>query len=350
MPKIIVAVLFGGCSNEYEVSLQSAYSVITHMDPNKYEKILIGITREGKWYRYNGDVENIRCNRWHEDQENLVPVILSPNRHVHRLLEFTDGQVTETLFDIAFPVLHGKNGEDGTVQGLLELAGVPYVGCDVLSSALCMDKDKAHRLVALEGIRTPKSFVFEGKMIKEQLREQIQQVAYPLMVKPVRSGSSIGISMVHNMSELLKAVDEALVHDGKIIVEEYIHGFEVGCAIIGNEELIVGEVDEIELQHGYFDFAEKYTLAHSRIHMPARIDESMRAKVKKTAMKIYRILGCSGLARVDMFISTEGDIYFNEVNTFPGFTEHSRFPIMMKGIGLTYSEVINRLIQLGLER
>lgn len=350
MSKITVVIIFGGCSNEYEVSLQSAYSVITNMNPEKYEKILVGITREGKWFRYNGDVENIRCNRWHEDQANCVPVILSPNRYANRLLEVVDGQIAETPIDVVFPILHGRNGEDGTLQGLLELAGIPYVGCDVLASALCMDKDKAHKLVEREGIRTPSSYVLEGETINHQLHVLMKHLSFPLMVKPVRSGSSIGISMVHNQAELWKAVDDALMHDSRIMVEEYIYGFEVGCAVIGNEELIIGEVDEIELQQGFFDYTEKYTLAHSCIHMPARLNDAMRSKIKETAKKIYRILGCSGLARVDMFVTPDGEIVFNEVNTFPGFTEHSRFPNMMKGIGLTFSDVIDRLIQLGLER
>lgn len=351
MPKIKVAILFGGCSNEHDVSLQSAHSVITHMDPQKYELILVGITREGEWFRYYGDVQNIRKNCWLEDREHCVPIILSPNtRHANRLLEWAHGHMRETPFDIAFPVLHGRNGEDGTLQGLFELSGVPYVGCDALSSALCMDKDKAHKLVEREGIRTPASQVFERGTTKEQLLNQLQHAAYPLMVKPVRSGSSIGISMVHDLAELLAATEAAFRHDSRILVEEYIKGVEVGCAILGNEELIVGELDEVELPGGFFDYTEKYTLAHACIHVPARIDGRLADSIKQTAIKIYRALGCSGLARVDMFLTEDGEIYFNEVNTFPGFTECSRYPNMMKGIGLAFPDLLDRLIQLGLER
>lgn len=350
MEKMIVAVLFGGCSNEYEVSLQSAYSVITHMDPEKYEKVLIGITKEGRWYRYHGSAENILNDTWCADEASCTPAIFSPNRYENHLLEETNGQVVKTMIDLVFPVLHGKNGEDGTLQGYLELAGIPYIGCDTLSSALCMDKDRAHKLAALEGVRTPASTVFSKSALIEEIIAETDQLKLPLFVKPVKSGSSIGITLVNERDELPSAVAEAFSHDERVIIEEFIDGFEVGCAILGNDDLIVGEVDEIELETGYFDFKEKYSLTTSKIHMPARIDEDLKAKVKDTGIKIYHALGCSGLARVDMFITPSGEIVFNEVNTFPGFTDHSRYPNMMKGIGLTFSEIIDKLIQLGLER
>jgi D-alanine---D-serine ligase len=350
MEKIIVAVLFGGSSNEYEVSLQSAYSVITHMDPEKYEKILIGITKEGRWYRYNGSPENILNNTWWSDEANCTPAIFSPNRYSNLLLEFKNGQAAETMIDVVFPVLHGKNGEDGTLQGYLQLAGIPFVGCDTLSSALCMDKDRAHKLADLEGVRTPASIVVSQSQLIEEIAAKTEHLKLPLFVKPVKSGSSIGITLVKEKAELPASVAEAFTHDNRVIIEEFIEGFEVGCAILGNDDLIVGEVDEIELESGYFDFKEKYTLATSKIHMPARIDKDMASKVKESAIKIYHALGCSGLARVDMFITPNQDIVFNEVNTFPGFTDHSRYPNMMKGIGLTFSEIIDKLIQLGLER
>lgn len=349
MEKVKVAVIFGGCSNEYEVSLQSAYSVITHMDQQKYEIITIGITHEGQWLRYTGDLEKIQQNSWHQAPDDCVPVAISPSRYANKLLEFKNGQVVETLFDIAFPILHGKNGEDGTLQGLLEMAGIPFVGCDTLSSALCMDKDRAHKLVEHAGIQTPASVVFSRNVRSDEWLNKTDHLSYPLFVKPVKSGSSIGISLVQGREDLYAAIEQAFYHDQRVIVEECIDGFEVGCAILGNEELTIGEVDEIELQTGYFDFTEKYSLATSKIIMPARIDHETAARVKEAATKIYQILGCSGLARVDLFLTKNQEIFFNEVNTFPGFTEHSRYPKMMKGIGLEFSEIIDKLIQLGLE-
>lgn len=350
MEKIIVAVIFGGCSNEYEVSLQSAHSVISHMDKEKYDIILIGITKEGSWYRYDGSLEKIEQDTWWKDVSNCIPVAFSPNRYSRKIVQYQLGEIIETTIDIVFPVLHGKNGEDGTLQGYVELAGIPFVGCDTFSSALCMDKDRAHKLVAHEGIRTPRSIVFSNNDTEEHIFALCSQLEPPLFVKPVKSGSSIGITLVKEKEELIKAITDAFCHDDRVIIEEFIEGFEVGCAILGHDDLTVGEVDEIELANGFFDFNEKYSLANSRIHMPARVDANIAKKIKETAIQIYRTLGCSGLARVDLFITKNQDIVFNEVNTFPGFTDHSRYPAMMKGIGLTFPTIIDKLIQLGLER
>lgn len=349
MKKIRVAVLFGGCSTEYEVSLQSAYSVITNMDPDKYEPVLIGITNDGSWYRYYGKAENIYGNTWHLDRKNCVPVVVSPGRKTHEVVELPGGNVRVTEIDIAFPVLHGKNGEDGTVQGLFELAGIPLVGCGTLSSALCMDKDRAHKLVAAAGIKAPPSAVTDHLPSEREIERLTEGLSYPLFVKPVKSGSSYGITKAPEKKDLHGAVKNALAYDDQVIIEENIDGFEVGCAVLGNRALIIGEVDEIELSDGFFDYTEKYTLKTAKIHMPARIDNETSARIKDTAAAIYGILGCRGFARVDMFLTRDRDIVFNEVNTIPGFTPHSRFPNMMKGIGLQFAEIVDRLIQLGLE-
>ena len=244
--------------------------------------------------------------------------------------------------------MHGKNGEDGTVQGLIELAGIPLIGCGTLSSALCMDKDRAHRLVAAADIGIPKSIVLTKQLTNIILQEKTKDLNYPLFVKPVKAGSSFGITKVYERSDLAEAVKLAFEHDNEVIIEENIEGFEVGCAILGNQELIIGEVDEIELSNGFFDYTEKYTLKSSNIHMPARIDDKTAEKIKQTAAIIYRTLGCKGFARVDMFLTPENLIVFNEVNTIPGFTSHSRYPNMMNGIGLPFQELLTRLIEMGL--
>jgi D-alanine---D-serine ligase len=196
MKKKRVAVLFGGCSAEYEVSLRSAYSIITSMDPGKYETVLIGITRDGRWYRYYGDVDNIPGDTWQVERKYLVPVAVSPNREEQKIIEIKGGVLKESSIDIAFPVLHGKNGEDGTVQGLFELAGIPLVGCGTLASALCMDKDRAHKLVAAAGVKVPPSVVFDHLPGEREIMEKTGHLSCPLFVKPVRSGSSIGITKV----------------------------------------------------------------------------------------------------------------------------------------------------------
>lgn len=346
MNKIRLAVIFGGNSTEYGVSLQSAYSVLKNLKTDRYDILPIGITREGEWYRYTGRYENINDNSWFSDSENLNRIFFSPDRTSGGFIEVANGSLEKLETDLVFPVLHGKNGEDGTVQGMLELAGIPFVGCDTLSSALCMDKDRAHKLVAAAGIEVPKSVVFCEENRGEALQTVLSDFSLPFFVKPVRAGSSFGISRITEFSELEGAVDEAFSHDSEVIVEENIDGFEVGCAVMGINALTVGRVDEIELSEGFFDFTEKYTLRSSRIHMPARIDEAKEKQIQETAKTIYRALGCSGFARVDMFLTPSGSIVFNEVNTIPGFTSHSRYPNMMKGIGMSFPRMLDRLIGL----
>ncbi|WP_343209569.1 D-alanine--D-serine ligase VanG [Anaerolentibacter hominis] len=342
-----VAVLFGGCSTEYSVSLQSAYAVITHIDTEKYEPVLIGITREGKWFHYFGNPERIPLDTWLEDEAKTEAAIL-PDRQIHGMMEWRDGAVSFTRLDFVFPVLHGRNGEDGTVQGLIELAGIPLVGCATLCSALCMDKQMAHERAAAAGVAVPKAVqLLRGE---EKLAEQkAAGLTFPLYVKPVRAGSSYGITRIEAMDELSKAVETAFEHDSRVIIEEEIKGFEVGCAVLGNEDLVIGEVDEIELVKGFFDYTEKYSLVTARIHMPARIDSRTAARIKETAALLYRVLDCRGFARVDMFLTPDQEIVFNEVNTIPGCTSHSRYPNMLKGAGISFAEMVNRLIDLARE-
>lgn len=346
MKKIKIAVIFGGNSPEYEVSLQSAFSVFENINHNKYEVLPIGITRDGEWFHYTGDYENIAQNKWQWDFENLFPAIISGNRSVKGFLELVNQKYVVNKIDLAFPVLHGKNGEDGTLQGMFELAGIPVVGCNTLSSALCMDKDRAHKLVSVEGVRVPKSVTFTHSE-KDSAPNRIKScLHFPIFIKPVRAGSSFGITKVAKPEELSDAVNTAFKYDSQVIAEEAIYGFEVGCAVLGTDELTVGRVDEIELSDGFFDYTEKYTLKSSKIHMPARIDAEAEQRIQQTAVKIYKVLGCSGFARVDMFYTPSGEIVFNEVNTIPGFTSHSRYPNMMKGIGLDFAQMLDKLIGL----
>ncbi len=386
-----LAVIFGGNSVEHEVSLQSATAVLAHIDTERFEVLPFGITRNGDWYRYGGEIKRIAEDTWTEDRENLHQIAISQNRSVCGFLELTEQGYVEKSIDLVFPVLHGRNGEDGTVQGLFELAGIPVVGCGVLASALCMDKDRAHRLVKEAGIA-----VTEVKVICESSRgaalEAIRERAsYPLFVKPMRAGSSFGITRVTEETELDAAIELAFSYDSRIIVEKEICGFEVGCAVLGTENLTVGRVDEIELSGGFFDYTEKYTFKSSKIHMPARIspEEEKRLgtenltvgrvdeielsggffdytekytfksskihmparispeeekRVQEAAVTIYHALGCSGFARVDMFYTEKGEIVFNEVNTIPGMTSHSRYPNMMKGSGLSFAQMLERLL------
>ena len=308
-----IAILFGGCSPEYGVSLQSACSVITHLDREKYEPVLIGISNAGDWFQYVGEIEKIPADTWCNEEDCI-------------------------------PVLHGKNGEDGTVQGMFELAGIPVVGCGVLSSALCMDKDRAHKLVQAAGISVPQSFVLQSGGDAETAIRQAERIGYPLFVKPVGAGSSYGITKVTGRNQLPEALKLAFSYNSTVIVEECISGFEVGCAVLENDGFVVGEVDEIELEKGFFDFTEKYTLKTSSIHVPARISAEKAGEIKETAKLIFKTLDCRGFARVDMFLDDTGRIVFNEVNTIPGFTTHSRFPNMMKAAGISLEQVISMAV------
>jgi len=349
MKKKSVAVLFGGCSPEHCVSLKSAHAVLTNLNADKYNVIPIGITKKGEWCHYTGSYENLPRDDWFGDKAHCTPAVLSPDRTAHGILLLDNGRFKTMKLDAAFPVLHGKNGEDGTVQGLIELAGIPLVGCDTLSSALCMDKHRAHSLVAKQGISVPKSVVVRRHeaLGADRLTDGLQ---YPLFVKPVRAGSSLGITKITEESQLPRAIRLALAHDSEAIVEESIDGFEVGCAVLGNDTLITGRVDEIEVFEGFFDYAEKYTLKNSRIHVPARIDANTEARIQETAKLIYGTLGCAGFARVDMFYTPGGEIVFNEVNTIPGFTPFSRYPNMLKGVGLSFETILDKLIELSGER
>jgi len=348
MRKKTVAVIFGGFSPEYEVSLKSAYSIINAIDREKYEVILIGITRQGKWYKYSGPEEDIPTDKWQENAENLKPAMISPSRGTG-LLVFDGSTAAESLVDVVFPVLHGKNGEDGTIQGLCELAGIPVVGSGSAASALCMDKDRAHKLVSLKGIRVPKSLCFEYMPAYEEIMAAANEVKLPLFVKPVKTGSSLGITRVEDESKLIDAVRYALKYDDAVMIEESIDGIEVGCAVIGNNDPETGRIDEIEVPGGFFDYVEKYTLKNAKIHIPARIDEESESRLQEAAKIIFRTLGCRGYARMDMFLAKDGEAVFCEANTIPGFTPFSQFPRMMKAVGVDYPELVDMLIDLGIK-
>lgn len=362
MGKYSVAIIFGGSSSEYGVSLESAHSVICNLDRERFDPVMIGISKRGDWFWFHGNVSKIREDTWC-DSRVCVPAALSLDRRRKGLLLFPkEGSVHPTFrpgearqdfipIDAVLPVLHGKNGEDGTVQGLVELAGLPLAGCSVLASALCMDKDRAHRLVNAAGVRVPKAVTLKrGRAGEEALRAFAQETGYPLFVKPVKAGSSLGVTKVCRADQLMDAASLAFDYDDEIIVEENIPGFEVGCAVLGTDDLMTGEVDEIELAEGFFDFTEKYTLKTSAIHVPARISPQKAKEIKETAKRIYRALDCSVFARVDMFLTPEGEIVFNEVNTIPGFTEHSRYPGMMKAAGFSFQEILTKILKLALER
>ena len=337
-----IAIIFGGNSSEYEVSLQSASSIIRNFPYDKYDLYMIGITKEGKWYHYQGEIKNILNDTWLNETMNSVCINLGSN--YGSVMEITKNKIMYHHIDAVLPVLHGKNGEDGSVQGLMQLANIPIIGNGILASSLCMDKYRAHELVKSHGIKVAKSVV----LTRNNSNKKISDLKFPVFVKPLKAGSSHGISKVLDSKDLQHAINIAFKYDNELIIEEEVIGFEVGCAIIGNKNLETGVIDEIEISGDFFDFNEKYTLKSSKIHLPARIDQLITKRIQDTAKFIYRILGCQTFARIDMFLTPQNDIYFNEVNTIPGFTSHSRFPQMMKAAGYEFSNLIEVIIEMGL--
>jgi len=332
--------VFGGCSEEHSISVKSAQEVARHLDTEKFEPVYIGITRSGAWNLCDGpdtDWESRGCR----------PAALSPDRGVHGLL--VQGGRCETIhLDLVLPVLHGKLGEDGAMQGLLELAGIPYVGCDIQSSALCMDKSLAYLVARTAGIATPE---FWTVLANEPVDPD--RFAYPVYVKPARSGSSFGVTKVRRAEGLVSAVELARQYDSKVLIEEAVVGSEIGCAILGNGiDLIAGELDQISLSHGLFRIHQEDDpesgSENSTITVPADIPAATRMLMRDTAMAVYRALGCRGLSRVDMFLKEDGEVVLNEVNTFPGLTSYSRYPRMMAAAGLPLAEVIDRIVSLAL--
>ncbi len=348
MDKKRIAVIFGGCSSEYLISLSSGYAVLANMDKEKYEIIPIGITEDGRWFHYRGNIENVKNDKWQQDKLNCIPACIVPDRSVHGMIELADGIPSVVRLDGVFPMLHGKNGEDGTVQGLVEMAGIDLMGCGTLSSALCMDKYRAHVVAEEAGIAVPKACFIDGAFDEASVSSAVAGLTYPLFVKPVRAGSSYGISVIESKEELMDAVNLALEYDDEVIIEEKIDGFEVGCSIIGDGKgtEIVGRVDEIELFTGcFFDYTRKYTGVDSKIHSPGRLDPETEERVREAGRVLFKALGCKGFARIDMFLTPEKKIVFNEINTIPGFTSVSRFPKMMAGVGLSYPDVIDKIIE-----
>lgn len=351
MERLKVAILFGGYSEEYRISLKSAYTIITNLDERKYEPVMIGITREGVWFKYDGPVEAVLNDAWHDDA-HCTRAVLSPDRSTHGLLELHEDQVIYTPLDVVFPVLHGKYGEDGTMQGLLELSGIPYVGCGIQSSMLCMDKEFAYRFVQRTGVMIPR---FNTLYSSSEISRADVGLAYPLFVKPANSGSSFGVTKVTHRLELIPAIGEAQQYDRKVLIEEAVEGSEVGCAVLGKgTELMVGEVDQIQVSHGFFRIHQEsqpeLSSDNSIIHVPAQVSQEIRRSIQQTARIIYGALGCSGLARVDMFLTPQNQVVFNEVNTMPGFTSYSRYPRMMLSAGISISQIVDRLIELSLQR
>lgn len=339
-----VALLFGGISTEHDISCKSADNVIKALS-GRFDLVLIGITREGRWLRYSGDPSGV-IGAW--EGHDCSPVAAVPGGGLVELA--AEGVARPLSVDVAFPVLHGQGGEDGTVQGALEVAGVPYVGCGVMASAVCMDKDASHRLAASAGVRSPRCEVlWRGCAAEDRARAVESCGGFPVFVKPARGGSSIGVSRAADRAAYDAAVDAAFELDEKVAVEEAITGVEVGCAIVGDavRGTWMGEPDEIVVSgDGFFRIhLERDPGANTELRCPAQLPADLMRRVRAAGTAVFEALGCEGLARVDLFVTPEGEVVFNEVNSMPGLTYYSRFPQMMRVAGHELGDVLAGLIE-----
>ncbi len=356
MNKKVVVVLFGGQSSEHEISKISATTIISAIDTEKYYVMPVYISEEGHWFLYDGPVENITTGKW---EKYSARVILSPDTEHHGLLRIVGNKFKVIPVDTVIPVLHGKYGEDGTIQGLLELSGIPYVGCGVLSSSISMDKSYTKIIAESIGIEQAKYTVVYRHVLenisdeeKNKIFGEIERkVSYPCFVKPSNAGSSVGVTKASNREELTKSINLACEHDRIIVIEEAITGREVECGVLGNNDVTVSCVGEVLAAAEFYDFDAKYNSKESKTVIPAELDGDVSEKIRESAAKIFKALDGCGLARVDFFVENETNrVIFNEINTFPGFTSISMYPSLFEACGVPLDELMEKLIGLSFER
>lgn len=335
MNKINIALIFGGQSEEHEISVMTAREIVKAIDKDKYSISLFGIDREGYWKA----VDTI------EDDLKTLEI-------EHKEVRIS-GSVIEILqkdIDVVFPLLHGPFGEDGRIQGLFDMINIPYVGCNLISSALCMDKDYTKKILSIIGIAVTKSItIFKNR--EYDLDVIAKKLGFPMFVKPANLGSSVGISKVKIKEDLLSSIESAFKYDSKVIVEEGIDAREIECAVLGNTNPIVSTVGEIVPSHEFYDYEAKYfDDGKSKLIIPADLTVEIKQKIQEYAKSAYIELGCRGLSRVDFFLERgTNKIYLNEINTMPGFTPFSMYPLLWKDSGIQYADLIDRLIQFGIE-
>lgn len=346
MNKTKLCVLFGGVSTEHDISLLSATAILRELDRARYDILPVGITKSGRWlYLPEWTEECMKNDAWQE-QAGAVPVTLSVDRTRPGLF----AQESEAFYpvDCVFPVLHGFNGEDGTMQGLLEIAGVPFVGCDTAASAMSMDKSITKLICANAGVAQADWIVFSAHELADAARcvERVEaRFAYPVFVKPACTGSSVGVSKVKQRDDLMAALRDAAQFDAKILVEEFIDGREIETAVLGNEDAQVSCCGEILPAQEFYSFDAKYCDAASKTRIPAELPDEVAEETRRRALRVYHALGCTGLSRVDFFVTRAGDIVFNEINTIPGFTAISMYPKLFEARGIPFSALLDRLVE-----
>lgn len=353
MDKLNVCVLFGGVSPEHDVSLRSAESVLNNLDTDKYHIYPVGITKQGNWILYGGsDYSQLPTGAWEDHPENCRAII-SPERE-RMLLCIKSSEIDAVPIDVAFPVLHGENGEDGSIQGLLQLSGIPYVGSHVSASAVAMDKTLTKLVIDKAEIPQAAWMLVRNSELSNKLDTILDAVEarfdYPVFIKPAGTGSSVGVSKATGRASLREALHNAGKYDDKILVEEFIAGAEIEVAVMGNEVAIASVCGEIDSGAEFYDYDAKYVTDTSVAYIPARISEHTAQKVRELAVKAYTAIGCSGLSRVDFFVTYDKeDIILNEINTLPGFTSISMYPKLFEASGIEYTQLIDKLLEYAME-
>jgi D-alanine-D-alanine ligase len=352
MKKLKVGILFGGRSAEHEVSLQSAKNIYEAIDRNRFEPVLLGIDKSGKWHFFSGDDFIINGDDPKKIKLNPhgMPAALPP-QSLGKIASLEIGNNGGLFVDVVFPILHGPFGEDGTVQGLLKLANIPFVGAGVLGSAAGMDKDVTKRLLKEAGIPIGKYITLNYYDDTPSYKYITEKLSAPLFVKPANMGSSVGVNKIHNENEYETFIKDAFLYDTKIVLEEFIQGREIECAVLGNDEVIASVPGEIKPTHEFYSYDAKYLDENgAALEIPARLPPGVVQEIQQTAIKTFKTLCCEGLSRVDFFLKNDGKLYVNEINTMPGFTKISMYPKLFAASGVTYEDLITRLIELSIAR
>ncbi len=340
-----IALIFGGKSAEHEVSLNSAANIFKAFDKNKYDVILIGVSKQGSWYQFETDVfQNFKAlNDIELKSEEAICLLCQEGKAVILSLRTQEARPV----DCAFPIIHGTMGEDGTLQGYFKILNLPFVGCSVLSSAIGMDKEYTKRLLTAAGIPNSKYVVLK-KSNSQAYGKIVQELGTPFFIKPANAGSSVGVHKIKSEADYNTLLQDAFLYDHKVIAEEFIEGREIECSVLGlNENPKASLPGELIVKHEFYSYEAKYfDVNGAEIVIPARLDQAVTSEVQKLAIKTFKVLGCDGLARVDFFAKMNGEIYVNEINTLPGFTQISMYPKMWEATGLSYQNLISELIEL----
>ncbi len=345
-------VLFGGESSEHEVSCVSAANVCENADKNIFDIILMGITKDGKWWLYDGDTAHMRSASWQEDTSLLRPAVISPCKAHHGIIVFDKPRASfEVVYiDVVFPVLHGRNGEDGRMQGLLELSGIPYVGSDTFASAVGMDKEATKLLCANAGVPVvPFIVAYDGEEEAALAEKSESEYGYPVFIKPANAGSSVGITKARDRKELLRGIKLAFENDKKLLIEPAVEGREIEIAVYGNEAPVASVCGEIIPHSDFYDYETKYINDSAECIAPADVKAEESDSLREAACRVYKALGCAGLSRVDFFLTEKG-FMLNEINTLPGFTPISMYPKLMQCMGVSYGDLITGLAELAEKR